>query len=201
MATALKYSGCPTIIPSTGVVNSFPKCSGLTLAGVRIVSFVFWPVRALSLWKVVTLTCAIASSAHNRASATIEIVVRIRPFGKGGDSLVKILQQPAPAPFENQRFHASLVRGWPELGKGLPGLIFPPAIQVIQHDGKDPTRGPKLILEHLLVIVRLSKFLEGLGSQLGAGPADLLVILLRKLRADVDQFVAFHLQDQPRHYR
>ena len=50
MPTFARYRGCAYTVPSTMVVNNFPNFVLLTLAGVRMVSCTFWPVRELSLW-------------------------------------------------------------------------------------------------------------------------------------------------------
>src|SRR5882724_2216621 len=49
------YSGCASTLPSTPMVNSLPKVDDFTLAGERMVSWRFWPVRKLSLCHVSTL--------------------------------------------------------------------------------------------------------------------------------------------------
>lgn len=59
-------------MPSTGITNSFPKFDELTLLGVRIVSFRFCPVRALSLWYVNT---SAAGAGGGAAVVTVRVVL------------------------------------------------------------------------------------------------------------------------------
>src|SRR5579872_3754417 len=51
------YKGSASTLPSTESVKSFPKLVEFTFAGVRIVSWRFWPVLKLSLCHVKTLAC------------------------------------------------------------------------------------------------------------------------------------------------
>jgi hypothetical protein len=61
MPTLGTTNGCAYTYPSTGWVNNKPNVLVLTLASVSWVSFVFWPVRALSLCQVRTDTGSAAA--------------------------------------------------------------------------------------------------------------------------------------------
>src|SRR5579863_3601471 len=82
------YRGCASTLPSTVMVKSFPKVDAVTFDGVRIVSWRFWPERALSLCQVRTFTCAwqAARQARNivaRRMACCMIDARIGVFHSG----------------------------------------------------------------------------------------------------------------------
>jgi hypothetical protein len=49
MATPESIKGCASTLPSTGKKPTFPNVDALTVAGVKIVSTRFCPVREMSL--------------------------------------------------------------------------------------------------------------------------------------------------------
>src|SRR6266478_6589097 len=74
MLTPAATNGCAYTYPSTPRENSRLKVFEPTLAGVRIVSLVFAPVRMLSLWYVSTLTCPWLPDAEPRTATISKIL-------------------------------------------------------------------------------------------------------------------------------
>src|ERR1700678_941299 len=109
--------------------------------------------------------------------------------------LAHLLQQPARPSLQDQSLDAALVRGRPEFFQRLPRLFLAPAVKVVQHDDQNATHGRNLVAEQLCVVARLAKLIEVGAGKMAARFFNQLVVLWLKLRTDVDQAVALHLQN------